>query len=683
MALDLTPYFTRQVPGGAPTGPLVRAGDTGAAVLSGALGEVARVTDIFAEEEATRTADTAYLDAVKAQSDFQDSLKSRQDYDAFTSDYQKTWQQQKQQILGNLSGRAKRKVEGKLAYLEAQGFNQVRGLAWDKQKDVGRAQLVTQADQAFEVIGRDPFGESGQQAFAGVIQLYANAANTGLISQEAAAEAKESLEQRLGVTQVSALVEANPYEARKRLASGEFDSLLQPEKKAQLVDAATREIKAREAEARAAAAAARAEYGAGLEDYLAFVADGNTPTPEQLQTYSSERIAKVYGDKAEPILTALDLAQEQGNWQTEMHGMTVQEINAKLQQEATELAASPENYADRAKTYNAMLKAAQSEMLDLSEDPAAAAVEQDAGVRAKAEEYRAAAAAGSEDAGALLADFTASSVAWQEARGLPAGAIKPWTDQQLAGFVATYEKATPQEKAAMAASVGQGMPSSTQTLLREQVAAELPSIGFVGDLAREAPDVATKAVQGAELRKTDKALAPEPSSYETAVNDYFGDAFASMPEIQAVVRDAALDLYAQKMAAKGDRSGTFDRDVMEEALAEASGGVVRWNDAKVVAPIRGMTEESFESAMETLADADLERFGNGKPVALATGEPITADMLRDYGLLRSLDGERYAVLIEGSTLMTEGGAPYEIDLSKALAAGRIVGDLLQGLGGKP
>lgn len=290
MALDISPYFARQLPGGAVDGPRYRAIDTGAGQLALASAQIAEVTDLMAEEEATRTADVAFNNAVKAQSDFQDSLRTRQDYGSFASDYQRTWAQQKQSILGNLSGRARRKIESKLAYLETQGFNQVRGLAWDKQRDVGRAQLVTQTDQAFEVIGRDPFGESGQQAFAGVADLYRNAASTGLISQEASAEALESLEQRLGVTQVSALVEADPYDAKKRLGAGEFDGLLQPEKKAALENLADAGIRQREADARQAAALAEKEA-----DY-------------QRQLVASElEVAVSRGEVGEPeILKALD-----------------------------------------------------------------------------------------------------------------------------------------------------------------------------------------------------------------------------------------------------------------------------------------------------------------------------------------------------------------------------------------
>ena len=177
MAIELTPYFSREGIGAA-SPSLVNASQTTGAVVGQALGQVAAAADVLAEEEAVRSAGNAALDTTKAISDFEESLKTRQDYGSFNDDYARFWRQHRNATLSGLSYRARQKVEAKLDYLGEQGRISARGAAWNKQTEVGRADLLRQTDQAFEVIGRDPNSPQAQEAFAGLQDLYAGAAST-------------------------------------------------------------------------------------------------------------------------------------------------------------------------------------------------------------------------------------------------------------------------------------------------------------------------------------------------------------------------------------------------------------------------------------------------------------------------------------------------------------------------
>jgi hypothetical protein len=72
-----------------------------------------------------------------------------------------------------------------------------------------------------------------------------------------------------------------------------------------------------------------------------------------------------------------------------------------------------------------------------------------------------------------------------------------------------------------------------------------------------------------------------------------------------------------------------------------TGGTVRLNGAKTVAPVRGMSQAQFDGVMAGVTDTDLAG------VTDMHGRQVTADYLRAQGHLEAVDNGKYAINFAG------------------------------------
>ena len=100
----------------------------------------------------------------------------------------------------------------------------------------------------------------------------------------------------------------------------------------------------------------------------------------------------------------------------------------------------------------------------------------------------------------------------------------------------------------------------------------------------------------------------------------------------------------------------LDPDV---TLTEISGGILEQPNGgrvdRIVAPVRGMSQDRFYDLFDSLADDDVAG-------ALAGTSKITAKDIKRYGVLESINDGRYLVNIAGRPATTVTGDPFILDL---------------------
>lgn len=433
--IAITPHFG-EVGLAVPQFERVRPSDTLAAGIGEGLGVAAQITDRMADEEADREGSNTALAAQTAIEDFKDKLRGRQDYGAFGPEFKTFADQWKAQNLQGLSVRGRQRVAGRIDQMFGQGTGQVRDLAWATQVDVSRADLSRFIDDSFKLVGKG--GQAAVDALHGIAGRIDGAEGAGFLTASQAEELRQNTKERYGVLTASTLIDQDPYGAKKALAGGQFDQYLTPEKKLQLQDAADREIKRREAEARAAQREAQADYMAGFQDELAFVADGGVVTDSQ---FSRDNLVKVFGaEKGGQLADTYERAATTGQVSKQIATMTDAEVKTLLEQTKAELDAGPEDYKAKAGTMAAYIDAAKAREKALADDPAGYVQQNFPTVKGAFDAY-----AASGDA-ADLKKAVQLTLDIQDQIGVPLDKQQPLAKQAAAGIAAMINDAGSAQK---------------------------------------------------------------------------------------------------------------------------------------------------------------------------------------------------------------------------------------------
>jgi hypothetical protein len=85
----------------------------------------------------------------------------------------------------------------------------------------------------------------------------------------------------------------------------------------------------------------------------------------------------------------------------------------------------------------------------------------------------------------------------------------------------------------------------------------------------------------------------------------------------------------------------YNSKLFNQAVDDVTGGIVRLNGAKTVAPVRGMSQAQFDGVMAGVTDTDLAG------VTDANGRPVTADFLRAQGHLEAVHDGQYNINFAG------------------------------------
>lgn len=225
-----------------------------------------------------------------------------------------------------------------------------------------------------------------------------------------------------------------------------------------------------------------------------------------------------------------------------------------------------------------------------------------------------------------------------------------------------WSAATSPDKAGILAAIEQAAGADGLARLAQDIGSDQPILAAA---AQAPPATRERILAGAEILKTNPALAPraDTKAWNDVLSPAVGNAFRRTPRSLANARAAAAAIYAERSMAAGDLSGVLDQARAAESIEEATGGILEWNDAQLLAPLPGMSQDQLDDAMEGLSDGDLGR----SPPLTADGSAVTADFIRRRGVLTSVGPGQYEVSTTlGVALVDQAGQPYVLDLRAVL-----------------
>lgn len=240
-----------------------------------------------------------------------------------------------------------------------------------------------------------------------------------------------------------------------------------------------------------------------------------------------------------------------------------------------------------------------------------------------------------------IAQFAAQN--WQT------GPVPALDKADMAAVSGALDTPDPKVKAAIFQAITQALPedvrNATLAKLGEKGPEQMVSAA-AGGLMPSAPDIAASILRGQAARKADKAYLPEKAEGQKFTEDFAKMLPASTFTLagrtdpagpMAIARGAIEARYADLSAQAGDTSGTHNKDRLQQAVTDVTGGVLDHNGGSLIAPARGMTQGQFDGLLYGLTDRDMAG------VSTLAGEPISADYLRGNAQLESVGDGRYFV----------------------------------------
>lgn len=457
----------------------------------------------------------------------------------------------------------------------------------------------------------------------------------------------------LATSAIGGAIDLAPQQVLKDLRGGAWDSFVDPDRKLAFINQAEAEIKRRQEEARraqreaeAAAREQRALLRLEASAAMASFASG--------QEYAGAEDMQRRLDAADPAAgTEFRIARGNLGWVQEAQRMSPDDLAAELTQLGAEIAATKDATAakvlsDRQAAGIATLDRA---VAGLTKDPLGYA--ESVGVVP--------ATAAPLDSVEGFKARTDARAAFQAHYGFQPPLLRP---DERAEIVRRWSGAANADARMQALQPLIDVPGPWRNQVLDEVMSQKggEALGLAASLALEDPAAARDMLAGMDAAQNIKGVIPENSAdLRAAIDRQLGQAFAFNPAARAAATDAALFLYAQGSATAGDTTGALDEKRLADAIQRATGGLIEFKGAKLVAPVAGMDEAAFGDLVDAVTDADLGR----QQAVYATGEKVSAFDIRTHASFQNSGSGTFFVLFDGAPVFDKlTGRPVEIDLAK-------------------
>jgi hypothetical protein len=175
-----------------------------------------------------------------------------------------------------------------------------------------------------------------------------------------------------------------------------------------------------------------------------------------------------------------------------------------------------------------------------------------------------------------------------------------------------------------------------------------------GSMMSTDPEMAKSIMAGLQIMsRNDKGILKQFEPKPGGAEGYDADLFKALPPT-AYGAETRLDPsgnYAKVdqmikaryayLAANDPKGAEYSSARLNQAVNDVTGGTVRLNGAKTVAPAPGMPQATFDGIMQNITDRDLQGATN------LNGVPLTANLLRQMGHLEAIGPGRYNVNLGG------------------------------------
>ncbi|WP_272666621.1 hypothetical protein [Providencia sp. PROV069] len=170
------------------------------------------------------------------------------------------------------------------------------------------------------------------------------------------------------------------------------------------------------------------------------------------------------------------------------------------------------------------------------------------------------------------------------------------------------------------------------------------------DIVVSPQQAAQLIVQGSTARKSGKDFVlPKDTELREEFADFVGDVFAGDIDGANSAYEVAKDAYAGMMAKNGNINGEYDKDIWQQAINIATGGIYDFNGrGKVMLPW-GMDGDTFKKQVKSELKYHEPEIGN-----------ISVDIIG----MQSLGDSQYLIKRGSGYLLYKDGTPVIIDLTR-------------------
>lgn len=225
--------------------------------------------------------------------------------------------------------------------------------------------------------------------------------------------------------------------------------------------------------------------------------------------------------------------------------------------------------------------------------------------------------------------------------------------------------ADPETKVGLMQRLQETQGDQQTSVLMAELAPKYPEFVVAAGIANEAPQSSKDILIGQEILKENSGVTPTIGDVQLIVDDTFGDILP--PEVRGQVTKAAIAMDAAQRFRNGTLSKEeFDEDDFQDRLQDITGNVIEYNDKRILAPVRGMDEDSFEDFLEGLDDMALARQGF---VPRAGSTPITMKMVRKDATFTQVGDGKYLIMLGNGFVTDPNGQPFEWNLREIAGNG--------------
>jgi hypothetical protein len=229
------------------------------------------------------------------------------------------------------------------------------------------------------------------------------------------------------------------------------------------------------------------------------------------------------------------------------------------------------------------------------------------------------------------------------------GPLSALDSQEVAQAKVALANPDPAVKAGIYGAIAQ-LPEETRNATLAAIGKDSPQMmvgAAAGGMMKTAPEIGASIFRGQSAIALDKGYIPAKGAEATAFDQEFDKrvpastfglaARTDTAGPYAVAQGMVKARYADLSAQAADTSGKLDKDRLQRAVDDVTGGVLEHNGGKLIAPQRGMPQAIFDKTMYGLTDTDLAG------VSTLNGEKVDANYLRNAATLESVGDGRYYV----------------------------------------
>lgn len=189
------------------------------------------------------------------------------------------------------------------------------------------------------------------------------------------------------------------------------------------------------------------------------------------------------------------------------------------------------------------------------------------------------------------------------------------TEEEIPQFKAFMETVPAAARLQTMAQINQAFGEDAPAFYEQFKDKGFGSLPQAGQLVAEGnPTAAALVLDGGEKRRSEmgKSLVSNINSEMIpAISKKIGSAFPDTQTRDSLI-NAVLDIYASTSYAEGDLTGHLNRNRLNNAINQATGGVIKYNGKLIQSPKYGMTKSDFEDWVNNTTPDYIQSLGGAK-----------------------------------------------------------------------